>query len=54
MTSSHIPGLKSGENSNSKRYMHLKGHSSTVCNSQDMEEPPKCPSMDAHIKMCLV
>jgi len=25
------------ENSNSKRYMHSKGHSSTVHNSQDME-----------------
>ena len=32
-TAGHI----SGENSNSKRYMHPNVHSSTIHNSQDME-----------------
>ena len=37
MNSNHTPGLKPGENSNSKRYTYPKGHNSTVYNSQDME-----------------
>ena len=32
-TSGHI----SGQNYNSKRYMHPYVHSSTICNSQDLE-----------------
>ena len=32
-----IPGHISGENSNSKRYMHPSVHSSTIYNSLDME-----------------
>ena len=31
------PGHISGQNYNSKRYMHLYVHSSTIHNSQDME-----------------
>ena len=31
-------GYKSGQNYNSKRYIHPYAHSSTVYNSQDMED----------------
>ena len=34
-TPGHISGKE--ENSNSKRYIHPNVHSSTICNSQDME-----------------
>ena len=37
MTSNPTPGHISGENSNSKRYMHPSVHSNTIYNSQDME-----------------
>ena len=36
-SSSPTPRHISGENSNSKRYMHPYAHSSTIYNSQDME-----------------
>ena len=37
--SSHTPGHLSGENFDSKRYMHSNVHSSTIYNSQDVETP---------------
>ena len=52
-SSNPIPGHISGENHNSKRYMHPKVHSSTIYNSQDMEQL-KCPSTDEWIKMWYV
>ena len=36
-SSNPTPGHISGENSNSKRYMHPSVHSSTIYNSQNME-----------------
>ena len=37
-------------NYNSKRYMHPYGHCSTIHNSQDMCNQPKCPLTDEWIK----
>ena len=36
MITNPTPGHISAENSNSKRYIHLKVHCSTIYNSQDM------------------
>ena len=36
-SSNPTPGHISGENSNSKRYMHSNVHCSIICNIQDME-----------------
>ena len=40
---------ENNENSNSKRYMHARIHSSTIYNSQDIERP-KWPSTDNWLK----
>ena len=37
-SSNPTPGNLSGQNSNSKRHMHPNVHSSTIYNSQNMEE----------------
>ena len=47
--SNSTPGHISGQNYNSKRYMHLHVRHSTIHNSQDMEQP-KCTSTDEWIK----
>ena len=47
--SNPTPGQISRDNSSLKRYMHPYIHSSTIHNSQDMEQP-KYPSTDEWIK----
>jgi len=47
--SNPTPGHLSRENQDSKRHMYSNVHCSTICNSQDMEQP-KCPSIEEWIQ----